>query len=84
MTKTIDSIWAAVAIDEADNIEGICAVQIGQRMMPLIAADEARLPFVRTEAEAMAARTGQTIVLIRLTKREVVEIFNPGGTSGHH
>lgn len=74
--KLIESVWVAVAVDDAEQIEGLCAVQIGHRMMPLIAADEQRLPFVRTEAERIARESGQVIRLIRLTTREVIETID--------
>lgn len=74
--KTIDSVWAAVAVDEESQTEGLCAVAVGHRMMPLIAADEERLPFVREQAQRIARESGQTIRLIRLSKREIAETFN--------
>lgn len=74
--KTIDSVWAAVAIDTAEQIEGLCAICINGQWMPLIAADEARLDFVRREAKRLARESGKTIRLIRLSSREIIETFN--------
>lgn len=85
MTKTIDSIWAAVAIDEADDVESLCVIPAGDMLAPLITNDEARLPFIREHAQAAAIGTGQTVRLIRLTKREVIETFAPpGGRHARH
>lgn len=77
--KMIDSVWAAVAIDEQEQIEGLCAAMVGDTWFPLVAADEARLEFVRQAARDLARDTGQTVRLIRLTQREVVETFEGGG-----
>lgn len=74
--KLIDAVWAAVAIDAAEQIEGLCAVKVGHNWMPLIAADRERLEFVREEARKIAAETGQMIRVIRLSRRDVIETFN--------
>lgn len=73
--KTIDSIWAAVTFDSAEQIEGVCATKVGADWFPLIAADEDRLVFVREQARAIAEATGQTVRLIRMTHRENLETF---------
>lgn len=70
----IDQIWAAVSVDPDDNTEGVCAVQMNDHWMPLIAADEERLPFIREQAARLAS-LGRKIKIIRLTTREVVEEF---------
>lgn len=77
--KLIDAVWAAVAVDEANQIEGLCAVVVGDKWMPLVAADETRLEFVREEARRLSDFSGQTVRLIRLYHREIVETFTPGG-----
>lgn len=74
--KTIDSVWAAVAIDAVEQIEGMCAVKVGENWMPLLAADEDRLPFVREQAALIARESGQVVRIIRLTQREVIETID--------
>jgi hypothetical protein len=73
--KSIDSVWMAVSVD-ADGIEGICGVLVGKQWMPLVAADEARLPFVREQAAIIARATRQLVRVIRLHGRSEVEVFD--------
>jgi hypothetical protein len=68
----IDSIWAFVSVDPQDGNEGVCAFQIGQHMMPMIAADPKRLKALTPLAESLALRTGMKIKLVRFTAREEV------------
>jgi len=77
--KQIDSVWLAVAEHPDEDIEGICAVQIGDEWMPLIAADPERLEFIREKAAAVAAISGKRVKIIRLTQREEVEMFDGRG-----
>lgn len=79
--KRVNSVWVALAVDPMDGSEGMCGVLIGDHWMPLVAADELRLPFVQQQARFIADRTGQTVRVIRLTTREEVETVSPAGIS---
>lgn len=79
--KRIDAIWMVVSIDKEDNTEGICAMTVGDMQMPLIAADEARLPFIREKAQFLARTSGKRIAIIRLSTRDVIEEFYNDGDS---
>lgn len=73
----IDAVWMAISVDENGN-EGVCAAPLQGMTVPLIAADEARLPFVRDMAQQIAKLTGKRVKLIRLHQRTEVEVFEPG------
>jgi hypothetical protein len=76
----IESIWAFVSLDPRDGNEGVCAAMIGGAMMPLIAADRARLASLRPIAMAIAktaALTGTTIKLVQFTRRIETEVIEP-------
>lgn len=73
--KTITSIVAAIAVDEADQMEGICAYRVGDAWLPLVAADEERYDQIRQVAELIADSTGGTVKMVRFTERtEIMEI----------
>jgi hypothetical protein len=69
----IESIWAFVSMDPLDGNEGVCAFQVGQHMMPMIAADPKRLEQLTPLAESLALRTGMKIKLVRFHSREEVK-----------
>jgi hypothetical protein len=71
----ITTLWAFVAIDQADDEEGICAQLIGDTWMPMIGADEKRLEQLRPVAEKMAKIAGTRIQLIRFIRGAVVQDF---------
>lgn len=72
MTFRIEAIHAAIAMDE-NGEEGVCAVLLGGTWMPLLSADEKRLPFIKEMGAAIGARDGKTVRLIRLDTRTDVE-----------
>lgn len=71
----IDQVWVAVSVD-TDGIEGLCAVSINGQWMPLMAADEERLPWVTDMARQLATERQMLIRLVRLHGREEVEQFD--------
>lgn len=71
----IDSVWMAVSVDE-DGMEGVCAVHMNGGWMPLLAADEARLPFVLAKAQEIATARQQRIKIVRLNSREEIKEFD--------
>lgn len=75
----IDRIWMIVSVD-ADGNEGVCAGPMPGYpggMMPLIAADEDRLPFIMDLARKLAGKTRKTVRLIELSVRTDVEDITP-------
>jgi len=82
----IDAVWMAISVDPDDETEGVCAFLLNGAWTPLIAADEARLPFVRQKAAQIAEETGMLVKLIRLSTREEVESFDGrnGGIAQTH
>lgn len=71
----IDKIWAFLSIDPVDGNEGVCAATIGGTLMPLIAADPARLKALEPIARQLAKASGNTIKLVEFsTRTEVREI----------
>lgn len=71
----IDSVWMAVSVDD-DGTEGMCAVQINGAWMPLLAADEKRLPFVIEQASQIAAIQQRLVRIVKLTTREEVQVID--------
>lgn len=75
----VTEVWAFIAVDPADNQEGIAAFRdpITQAWMPLVAADERRLESLRPMAQRLANMSGVTILLKHFTNVEVVETIEP-------
>lgn len=73
--RNIDSVWMALSVDD-DGTEGVCAVLVGGMMMPLLAADEARLPFIIREASQIAAAQQRLVRIVKLTSREEVQTID--------
>lgn len=77
----IDAVWAWISSDETG--EGVLAAPIGPggSIVPLVAADEARLASIRPWALAIGEASGRQIRLIRLSMREEIEVIENGGRS---
>jgi hypothetical protein len=73
----IDSIWAALSID--DGGEGVCAAPIGPGGMPLplIAADKRRLELIVPVAKQIARMLSKPVRLAKFTQRQDMEVFQP-------
>lgn len=71
----IDQVWMAVAVG-ADGMEGVCAVKIDGSWMPLLAADEDRLPWLTNMARQLATERQCLVRIVRLHGREEVEQFD--------
>lgn len=71
----IDAVWMAVSVDENGD-EGVCAVNIDGGWMPLLAADEKRLPWIVARASEIAAATQQLIRIVKLTTREEFQVID--------
>ena len=77
----INAIWAFISSDETG--EGVCAMPVpGFGPVPMIAADEDRLNSLIPVAVQLAAMTGATIKLIKLSTREEVREFRPEQMAG--
>jgi hypothetical protein len=72
----IDAIWAALSLDEGG--EGVCAAPMGGMTLPLIAADKRRLEQIIPIARRIATLFGKPVRLAKFTRREDVEIYQPG------
>ena len=73
---SIDSVWMAVSVDD-DGTEGVCATLGPNGMwMPLLAADEKRLPFIIEQASKIAATQQRLIRIVKLTTREEVQVID--------
>jgi hypothetical protein len=72
-TTLIDGIYMWVAVDPKTGVEGVPSAMINGIWTPLIAADEERLQSIRHHAEMIKAGRGQSLRLIRLDARHVVE-----------
>lgn len=74
----IETVYAFVALDPADNTEGVIAVTTpGQMMMPLIGADLEMVEKLRPIAKATAQTTGATVTLLHFTTRTEIEVIEP-------
>jgi hypothetical protein len=78
MTFRIESVTAFVAVDPDDDSEGIVGACIGPmgEMVPLIAADDARMQSLIPLAKEIAKEQKLYIKLIRFTHREEVANLN--------
>jgi hypothetical protein len=71
----IDTIWCAVSVDD-DGTEGVCAVNMNGQWLPLVAADEKRLEFIRQQAAMISRRDQRLVRVIKLTTRTEIEKFD--------
>lgn len=69
----IDHFWAFIMVDE-DNNEGVPAIQVGERIMPLVCADVDRVDSFRAIAKRLAV-DGNQIKLVKFSQREVLETY---------
>lgn len=74
-SRKIDAIWAFLSVDEDSDCEGLPALQVGDKVLPMVAADPDRLEGLRGLAEQMSRRSGMRMTLVKFTKREEVEVY---------
>lgn len=76
----IDEVYMFVSIDETG--EGVCAAPImgADSLVPLIAADEARMKSLIPWAQKLAALSGKQVKLIKLSQRTELMSFQPDGS----
>lgn len=77
----IDDVWLFVSLDETG--EGVCAGPLAGpgSLVPLIAADEARLKSLIPVARQIARASGKQIKLIKLSQRSEVMTIQPDGSA---
>lgn len=74
----VTELYAYVVADRDEDDEGVPALQgPGGMWMPMMGADLERAEQLRPMAEAMAARLGKPVKLVRATGLEVVEVLEP-------
>jgi hypothetical protein len=62
--KKVTELWVFVTDDPVDGGEGIPALSHGNILMPLVAADAARMQSFIEPAKAMAKQSGQAIRIL--------------------
>ena len=68
----IEDIWLFVSVGH-DGDEGVCAFQVADGWMPMVAADEKRLEQLKPIAARLAQSTGQTVQLKRFESSRVID-----------
>jgi hypothetical protein len=71
----IDELFVFVASDKDG--EAVPAFEAGTVMMPLVAADKARVDTLRSIARTIAKQSGNKITLCRFSVREDLEVIEP-------
>lgn len=71
----IEEVFLFIATD--GNQEGLPAMQMGNVLMPLVAADKKRLADLRVAAQKIADVSGKPIRLCRYSHREELEVISP-------
>lgn len=70
--RRIDAVWMALSVDD-DGTEGVCAFLGANGVwMPLLAADEARLPFILEQGALIAKRDQRLVRIVRLHGRQEI------------
>lgn len=70
----IEEIYAFVSVDK-DNHEGVIAINTAHGPMPMIAADKARLEYLRPHAVEVARKTKMKVRLLKFSTREEIEEY---------
>jgi hypothetical protein len=75
----IDEVWLFISVDETG--EGVCGAPLlgAGSLVPLIAADEARLKSLIPVARQLARDSGRQIKLIKLSQRTELMTIAPDG-----
>lgn len=77
MTVRIEEMFAFIALDPADDTEGVtAALRPNGEWMPMIGADMDRMNSLRPVAREIAKASGQRVTLCRFTTREELEAFD--------
>lgn len=71
---SVDELYVFISKDDQGN-EAVVGQKLGDSWMPFVAADKGRLDILIPMAKELAKHTDKKIKLIKLTKREDIEIF---------
>ena len=72
----ITELYAFIAKDE-EGQEGLCAFEVGGLMMPMVAADFARVESLMKVAIEMVEHTGTQIAIYKFTNKEIHGVIKP-------
>ncbi len=75
-TPKITELFAFIAEDGPED-EGIVAMMLGDKWIPMVGADMARMDSLRPVAEKIAGRHGQKIIIAKFTNRVHIEDIVP-------
>lgn len=74
----IGQLYAFVALDPADNTEGLCGFLAADgTWMPMVGADMAMVERLRPIAHRLARDSGAPVRLLRFVIREELEVIEP-------
>ena len=74
--RRITELWAYLAIDPTDNVEGIVGMlDDTNTWIPLVGADRRRMESLAEVAREIARTSGQPVRLVRFTTRTDMEIL---------
>jgi len=71
----IEQLYAFISYDKDIDDEGIIGTVMGDRWMPLVGADMARVESLRPIAKDIATKTHHNVKLIVFRNREEVEVI---------
>ena len=71
----IEEMYALIATSEEG--EGLTGMQVGNMMMPMVAADKERVDSLRQAAQHISNVSGKEIKLVRFSLREELEVIKP-------
>ena len=66
----IEEMYAFVTEDSGPDDEGVIGMNTGSRWLPMVGADMARVESLKPIAEAIAAKTGKKVKILRFSHRE--------------
>ena len=75
-TPKIGELFAFIA-EEGPEDEGIVAMMVGDKWMPMLGADMKRIESLRPIAQKIATIHGQKIILAKFTTRTNIEEIKP-------
>lgn len=75
--KKITELWAFVANDEAEGVEGLIGMATSVGWMPFVAADVDRVVALRPTAQHIATEMGVEVSLKRFSQSTLVEVLRP-------
>ena len=71
----IEKVFVFIATDKDVDDEGVVAVRMGEYFLPLVAADQARVDSLRSQAVQVARATGKRVHLVEFSQRRDLESY---------